>query len=92
MFLPKNKTAPLHAEESVIETGNVSKNVKSTTIIVKPQKSLQTLPLIVRPVKPNANADTIKIESNRPHTAPGRSQHFVNKITVISIPRQITQE
>ncbi|XP_076239465.1 uncharacterized protein LOC143182388 [Calliopsis andreniformis] len=89
IFLHKNKTAPLTTEESITEIGNV----KSTTITVQPQTSLQTLPLTLNPVQMNEYTNSIKMESNRPHTAPGRSQYFINKITVLSsTPGQVAQE
>lgn len=92
VFMHKNKTAPLTTEESVIEIGNVSESPKSTTVTLRPQQSLQAFPSILNPVTLNAYSDAIKLKPNRPYTAPERSQHFVNKITVINIPGQVMQE
>ena len=92
VFMHKNKTAPLTSEESVIEIGNVPESAKSTTVILRPQQSLQAFPSILNPVALNAYSDAVKSKPNRPYTAPERSQHFVNKITVINIPGQVMRE
>ncbi|XP_043248884.1 ADP-ribosylation factor-like protein 13B [Colletes gigas] len=86
IFMHKNKTAPLTTKESVIEIGDTPENAKSATITLGIQNSLQVLP----PVS-NAFSNTIKLKPNRPYTAPERSQHFVNKITITNIPGQVTQ-
>ncbi|XP_053980603.1 ADP-ribosylation factor-like protein 13B [Hylaeus anthracinus] len=87
MFMHKNKTAPLTTEESVIEIDDISESTKFTTRPLGTQKSLQTLP----PVALNTFSNSVKLKPNRPYTAPERSQHFVNKITIINIPGQVTE-
>lgn len=86
----KNKTAPLTTEESVIEIGDIPESAKST-ITLGIQRSFQALPPVLNPVTLNAFSNTVKLKPNRPYTAPERSQDFVNKITIINIPGQVTQ-
>ncbi|XP_076175421.1 ADP-ribosylation factor-like protein 13B [Ptiloglossa arizonensis] len=90
IFMHKNKTAPLTTEESVIEIGDIPESAKST-ITLGIQRSFQALPPVLNPVTLNAFSNTVKLKPNRPYTAPERSQDFVNKITIINIPGQVTQ-
>ncbi|CAL7934036.1 unnamed protein product [Xylocopa violacea] len=91
MFTNRNKTAPLTSEESVIEINDTSENVEFTTKALNPQRSFQVLPTILNPAALNMYPNAIRLKTNRPYTAPERS-HFVDKITVINIPGQVTQE
>lgn len=89
LFMHRNKTAPLTTEESVVELGDMSTSTKQAKTILEVHKNVETLPT----VRPIAFSNTVSpIKSNRPHTAPERSQHVLNKVTVINIPGQITQE
>ncbi|XP_076656334.1 ADP-ribosylation factor-like protein 13B [Halictus rubicundus] len=92
LFMHRNKTAPLTTEEPVVELGDMSTSTKETERVLEVRKSIQTLPPIIHPVRPIAFSNTVSPKSNRPHTAPERSQHVINKVTVINIPGQITQE
>lgn len=91
MFTNRNKTVPLTNEESTIEIKDTLENVKFTTRALKPQKSLEALPPILNPISLDTYANAVRLKPNRPYTAPERS-HFINKITVINIPGQVTQE
>ncbi|XP_033332374.1 uncharacterized protein LOC117223890 [Megalopta genalis] len=90
LFIHRNKTAPLTSEGTVIELGDTSTTVKPAKKILEVHESIETLPPIVYPMMPTAFSNSITSKSNRPHTAPERSQHVINKVTVINIPGQIT--
>ncbi|KZC09895.1 ADP-ribosylation factor-like protein 13B [Dufourea novaeangliae] len=92
IFMHRNKTAPLTTEESVIELGDVSGNSKLASKNFDVHENVQNLSQTLNPVILNAFSNTVTSKSNRPYTAPGRSQHFFNKVTVINIPGQVTQE
>ncbi|XP_076288220.1 ADP-ribosylation factor-like protein 13B [Lasioglossum baleicum] len=92
LFMHRNKTAPLTTEEAVVELGDMSTSTKQAKTVLEVYKNAETLPPIIHPVRPIAFSSTISPISNRPHTAPERSQHVLNKVTVINIPGQITQE
>ncbi|XP_071864878.1 ADP-ribosylation factor-like protein 13B isoform X1 [Bombus fervidus] len=89
MFTYRNKTAPLTTEESVIEIKDMSETAKFTQNTVESQWNIQTLPPILNPVTLDTYSRAVRSKNNRPYTAPERS-HFINKITVINIPRQVT--
>lgn len=89
MFTYRNKTAPLTTEESVIEIKDMSETVKFTQNTLESQQNVQTLPPILNPVTLDTYSRAVRSKNNRPYTAPEHS-HFINKITVINIPRQVT--
>ncbi|XP_029035544.2 ADP-ribosylation factor-like protein 13B isoform X1 [Osmia bicornis bicornis] len=91
MFMHKNKTAPLTVEESVIEMKDISETDKYTTRDLRTQRSLQTFSPTLNPAALNAESNATRLNLTRPYTAPGCSQHFINKITVINIPGQVMQ-
>lgn len=90
IFTHKNKTAPLNVEESVTEVKDTSETNQSTKTL-KPQRSLQAFSSTLNPTTLNADSNGIRFKLTRPYTAPGCSQQFINKITVINIPGQVTQ-
>lgn len=90
IFMHNNKTAPLNVEESVIEIKDTSETDQSTTAL-KPQRSLQAFSSTLNPTTLNTDSNGIRFKLTRPYTAPGCSQQFINKITVINIPGQVTQ-
>lgn len=92
IFKHRNKTAPLTTEESVIEIKNTSENVKFTTQALESQKNFQVFSPILNPIILDTYTNSVRLKNNRPYTAPECTQHFVNKITVLNIPGQVTQE
>ncbi|XP_031834429.1 uncharacterized protein LOC116427801 isoform X2 [Nomia melanderi] len=91
MFMHRNKTAPFTTEETVSELGDISDNTKPIKKMLNTHKSVQTLSPL-NPVIQNAFSNTIISKSKRPHTAPEHSQYVINRVTVINIPGQVTQE
>lgn len=85
----KNKTAPLTVEESVTEAKDISETDKYITRGLRTQRSLQTFSPTLNPAALNAESNATRFNLTRPYTAPGCSQHFINKITVINIPGQV---
>ncbi|CAK9820741.1 ADP-ribosylation factor-like protein 13B [Anthophora plagiata] len=92
LFTHRNKTAPLTTEDSITEIKDIGENIKFTTKTLEPQRSLQALPPILNPTALDIYSNSVRLKTNRPYTAPERSQHFINKIAVINIPGQVTQE
>ncbi|XP_026670179.1 ADP-ribosylation factor-like protein 13B isoform X2 [Ceratina calcarata] len=84
IFVHTNKTGPLPTEDSIIEI--MPENVKFTK-----KNSLQTLPSILNPATLDTSSEPIRLKTNRPCTAPGRT-HCINKIAVTSIPGQVNQK